>query len=142
MQGIVALRLCIIRLLLVGALVACFPFGGDEHKLDDTYYLGATDINRQMSLYRRIGNDGIGRVGATVFAAGWDTHHVIVKRHPNGDRSRTEYFILDRAKDDAPERDPSASVSGPFTQEEFVHARRGAGVAPSLDFTLVLRELQ
>ena len=122
---------------------SCFPFSGDEYPLDEPYYLAATDVSKQMSLYRRIGKDeGIGRVEPTVFAAGWDKHHIIVQRHPNGDRSRTEFFILDLAKDDAPERAPSVSVTGPFTAGEFAEARTRAGVAPGLSFTLVLSDLK
>lgn len=121
---------------------ACL-FDSEEHKLDDVYYLGSIDLVDSMSLYRRIdAQAGIGRVGPTVFAAGFDSQYVIVKRHPSGDRSKVEYFLLDRNKDDSPGRDPTASVSGPFTEKEFAVARARAKVDTSLQFTLVLRKLQ
>ena len=120
----------------------CVP-SDSEHAIDESYYLAATDISAQMSLYRRVDKStGIARVEPTVFAVGWDTHHLIVKRHPNNDRSKTEYFILDRAKDASPLTDPSVSVTGPFSAEQFSDARRRAGVAPELGFALVLNDLQ
>jgi hypothetical protein len=132
---------------------SCFPFGGPEQRLDGPYFLRATDIPEQMALYRDAGNgNGIGRVGATVFAAGWDRRHIIVKRHPRVklspadrsrmDRTRTEYFILDRSKDDSPIRDSSASVTGPMSEAEFLAERRRVGVDPALDFTVVMKNLQ
>ncbi|MDB4905991.1 MAG: hypothetical protein JWO05_775 [Gemmatimonadetes bacterium] len=146
-EGIVSRALCrrtvtTACVLLVIAPLSCFPFGGDEHSLEEPYYLAATDVGTQMTLYRRVGKDGgIGRVEPTVFAAGWDKHHVIVQRHPGGDRSRTEFYIIDRSKD-APNCGPEASVIGPFTAAEFSEARRRAGVDSTLAFTLVLKSLR
>ncbi|HET9493904.1 MAG TPA: hypothetical protein VFR15_06710 [Chloroflexia bacterium] len=123
------------------ALSACFPLDGPEHRLDEQYYLWAADISEQMALYRQLPeNGGIERVGQTVFAAGADRRHVIAQRHPQGDRTRTEYFILERAKD-APLADSKTSVRGPFTKEEFEQARVRLGVAPTLSFSVVLERL-
>lgn len=132
----------ILSFLVVLTAPACFPFDGPEYRLDEQYYLGATDIAEQMALYRQISDkSGIERVGQTVFAAGVDRRHVIVQRHPSGDRTRTEYFILERAKD-APLADPSVSVRGPFSKEEFERARIQLGVAPALSFSVVLEKLR
>ena len=128
--------------LVVVLALACI-FDSEEHALDDTYYVGSIDLVDSMSLYHRVNSQaGIRRVGPTVFAAGFDSQFVIVKRHPSGDRSKIEYFLLDRIKDDSPTRDPATSVSGPFTEHEFAAARARAKVNPSLQFTLVLRKLQ
>ncbi len=132
------------RLAAIGcaAALGCFPFDGGEHHLDGPYYLRATDVPEQMALYHRVGSDGgVERVPSTVFAAGWDARHLIAKRHPGGNRSVTEYYILERAKDTA-RREPAASVAGPFTEEEFAAARRRLGVASTLDFSMLLHELQ
>ena len=86
-------------------------------------------------------NVDVTRVRATVFAAGWDAHHVIVKRHPGGDRTRTEYYILDRRKD-GPQAPPRQSVVGPLTAAEFATRRTALGVAPSLTFRLTLHDLE
>lgn len=84
--------------------------------------------------------DGIERLGPTVFAAGADAHHVVAQRHPAGDRTRTEYFILERARDMAL-ASPGASVRGPFTKDEFERERVRLGVSPALDFSVVLENL-
>lgn len=124
------------------AAAACFPFDAGEHRLDDQYFLRATDVAQQMALYRQVSETGgIERIGRTVFAAGADPHHVIVQRHPAGDRRRTEYFIVERARD-SPLAEPSASVRGPFTRNEFERARVQLGVAPTLRFSLVLEDLR
>lgn len=122
--------------------LGCFPFDGGEHRLDDEYFLRATDIREQMALYRHVSDgNGIQRVGATVFAAGADAKHVIVQRHPTGEPRRTEFFILERAKD-TPHADPDASVTGPLTRSEFERARQRLGVAPTLGFSVVIDELR
>ena len=128
--------------LVVALPLACI-FDSEEHALDDTYYVGSIDLVDSMSLYHRVNSQsGIRRIGPTVFAAGLDSQFVIVKRHPAGDRSKIEYFLLDRSKDDSPTHDPTTSVSGPFTEQEFAAARARARVSPALQFTLVLRKLQ
>lgn len=123
-------------------LSACFPFDAGEHRIDDQYYLWAPDVRSQMALYFRLAeDDGVGRIESTVFAAGADERHVIAKRHPGGVAGVTEYFIVDRTRDRDIAR-PSEVVAGPFTAAEFIAARRRLGVDPSLDFTVVLRDLQ
>jgi hypothetical protein len=124
------------------ALAGCFPFDGGEVRLDGPYHLWAADVPEDMMLYHALGGDvGVGRVGPTVFAAGWDARHVIAKRHPDRDRVVTEYFILDRAKD-GPTADPDSVVTGPLTAAEFAAARARLGVSPALAFTVVLRDLE
>jgi hypothetical protein len=122
--------------------VACFPFDGGTHRLDGPYRLFATDVSSDMALCYDVGDGAcIGRVGPTVFAAGWDARHLIVKRHPGNDRARVEYFILDRARDGRL-AEPAASVSGPYTQQEFAAARQRFAIDPRLTFTLVLKDLE
>ena len=129
-------------LLALVAAASCFPFDAGEHRLDEQYYLWATDISSQMALYRQVSDrDGIQRIGPTVFAAGADARHVIAQRHPAGDRTRTEYFILERASD-TELASPAASVRGPFTKDEFQRERERLGVAPTLGFSVVLENLR
>jgi hypothetical protein len=121
---------------------ACFPWSGGEHALEGPYALYATDVPAQMELVYAVGRDAyVQRVPATVFAAGWDATHIIVKRHPGGDRTRTEYYILDRRRD-GPYAEPARSVVGPLTATEFAARRAELGVARSLDFRLTLHNLE
>jgi hypothetical protein len=77
-------------------------------------------------------------VPATVFAAGWNKKYVVVKRHPFDDRTKTEYYILDRARD-TPVADPSVSVEGPFSAEQFAARQRRLG---GIGFQLTLHNLE
>ena len=121
---------------------ACFPFSAGERHLDGPYTLYATDIAEQMELDYAIGHGAfVERVPPTVFAAGWNARYVIVKRHPNGDRARTEFYILDRSKD-GPLVDPGVSVTGPLTAAEFDARRRELSVDSTLSFRVVLPELE
>jgi hypothetical protein len=124
------------RLALASVLLlpSCFPFSGGEQQLDGPYYLFATDVPEEMALYYRVSPEGgVKRIAATVVAVGWDEHHLIAQRHPDNDRSVTEYYILERAKDSAL-ADPQASVLGPLTAEEFDSQREVLKVAPSVEF--------
>jgi hypothetical protein len=122
----------------IGVCVGC----DGSVPVDRPYVLKGVDTREQMALYYTLPHgDAVGRVDATVFAVGWDAHHIIVKRHPVGDRTQTEYFILDRAKD-GPLVDPKLSVVGGFDSAGFVDARRRLGVDPRLGFQRVLRDLE
>ena len=127
---------------ILALLTACFPFDGGGYRLDDAYELRAIDIPEDMALYRRLGGGNfVGRIERTVFAVGWDSVHLIAKRHPTRDRSRTEFYILERLKD-SPGADPSASVRGPFDSLTFARERARLGVSPQLHFRHVERGLE
>ena len=126
----------------LGIAAACFPGDGGRRELDDSYVLWAVDARSDMALwYHTPRLDGLMRVPPTVFAAGWDTRHVIAKRHPNGARAVTEYYIIERAKDSAA-RGNGEAVTGPLTAAAFRGARTRLGVAPALEFTVVLHDLE
>ncbi len=123
-------------------LSACFPWDAGGRKLDDTYELHAIDTREDMALYHRLPNGNkIGRIERTVFAVGWDSSHLIAKRHPTRDRTRTEYYVLERRKD-SPSSDPSESVRGPYDSLAFDRERSRLGVNPQLRFQHVERDLE
>jgi len=83
------------------------------------YGLVWVDTTTDTSLSRDLGDGSwIGRIDSTVFAVGWDGRYLVAKQHPNGDRSQTNYFILDARKDEK-YADPSEVVTGPLTALEF-----------------------
>lgn len=99
---------------------------GYVHDLHITgpYHLIAVDIDSQMSIsYDLGGRSAIGRIDETVFAFGFDQRFIVAKQHPNGDRSITNYFYLDMAKD-SEFAEPSDSVTGPLNLEEFEKAAK------------------
>jgi hypothetical protein len=94
-------------------------FVHDDH-LIGPYRLIAVDIDEQMSVsYSLPGGSAIGRIEETVFSVGWDEHFIVAKQHPNNNRRITNFYYLDIAKDGA-YADPSASVTGPLTEAEFI----------------------
>jgi hypothetical protein len=65
-------------------------------------------------------------VGPTVFAAGFDERFIIVARHPQADRTRTEYFVISIAE---------GIVHGPASSESFPALRNNLGVPPQLQLS-------
>lgn len=92
-----------------------------NERIDGPYHLCATDVSTQMRLsYNAANRNGVyvARVPATVFAVGWNEEYLVAKRHPNGDKSKTEYYYLIR-KLDHEYADRSKCVRGPFSKTEF-----------------------
>jgi hypothetical protein len=116
---------------LAGLLVSCGGIGlSHEERLVGDLGLVACDTREQMAVTDFRPESGGNLVPATVFAAGWDESHVIVKRHPREgfrtDRSRTEYYIV-------VVRDRKAH--GPFDEADFALHCDLLGVAERLSFT-------
>lgn len=120
-------------------LTACgFGFVHDE-RLDGPYRLVAVDLTSQMGIYFDLRDgDAIGRISETVFAVGWNDSYLVAARHPHNDKSKVEYFYLIRALD-GPYVDPSVTVRGPFTLQDFEQERQRLGL-PS--FTRELASLK
>jgi hypothetical protein len=89
-----------------------------DESIDGPYRVVAVDIDSQMDVCYQIPDGCVGRIPETVFAVGSDAKYIVAARHPNSDRSKTEYYYLIRALD-SPVADPSASVRGPFSAEAF-----------------------
>lgn len=53
-----------------------------------------------------------------VFAVGWSGRYAVAKQHPAGDRSKTDYFIVDSLRDSDLENQ-SDVVLGPLSKEEY-----------------------
>jgi hypothetical protein len=78
------------------------------------------------------------RVDPRVFAVGWNKHYVVAKQHPNGDRTVTNFFVIDATlESDRSER--GDVVRGPLTEAEFQSLSRQLDLPP---FTKVLASLQ
>ena len=73
-------------------------------------------------LQRRLGVDVGGGTQALVMpqviGVGEDTRWIVVKRHPNGDVTKTEYFYLPKSNRDKQLKGSDAAI-GPFSEEEF-----------------------
>jgi len=99
------------------------------------YSLVWIDNPDNIALCRDDGGTGCtGMVDAMVFAVGWDGHYAVAKQHPQGDRSKTNYYIIESRK--AQKNDV---ITGPLTEQEFMKKSREMGLPK---FSKVLESLQ
>lgn len=104
-------------------ITACNEWSYDTCWESDGYRLIAIDTASQMSLIFE-GDGGLELVGATIFAVGADTEHIVVKQHPASDlgatsydRSITNYFVVEKRSGGYAAR--KSGVRGPLTKAEF-----------------------
>lgn len=102
-----------------GLLSSCGLFDSGVEWRGGPYALLWMDTAENVSLCRDLGGGSwIGRVESTVFAVGWDGRYVVAKQHPDNDRSKSNYFIVD-SKNDTDHADQTVVVTGPLTAGEF-----------------------
>lgn len=106
--------------LLLTQLVGCWQTVVFDEKITGPYRLSAIDITEEMSVCYELEEEDtcIGRIPETVFSVGWNENFIVAKQHPAGNKSVTNYFILDRKKD-AKYVDPSVTVTGPMSEPEY-----------------------
>jgi hypothetical protein len=110
-------------------LAGCHGMAHDE-QIDGPYWLTAIDTLEEMHVsYDMGGGSSIGRIPATVFAAGFDDQYIVAAQHPGNDRSKTEYYYLVRALDGRLV-DPSVTVRGPFDQAAFAQETARLNLPP------------
>ena len=71
-----------------------------------------------MSVCYSVSQDCIGRIPSTVYAVGVDATYVVAARHPEANKSITEFYYLIRSVD-TPTPDTSTAVRGPFDAPAF-----------------------
>lgn len=101
-------------------LVSVFLLGCDSETKWESgkYQVYWIDISSDLKLGYDVDGGIIQRVGPQVTAIGENERWIVAARHPDGDRSRTEYFYIPKAED-GPFKDMKEIVKGPFTGEEF-----------------------
>jgi len=83
------------------------------------YILGWIDLPDEVTLSYDLGKGAsVGRIEARVFAVGWDGRYLVAKQHPSGDRTITNFFIID-SKEDGTYASPKKVVIGPLSEAEF-----------------------
>ncbi len=110
-----------------------------DERLTGNYRLIAVDVLEQMSVDRTLDSgSAVGRINETVFAVGWDQRYIVAKQHPDNDRTVTNYYYLEMAKD-SPFADPGASVTGPLAEAAFTQCKTELKLP---EFTRTFKELQ
>lgn len=109
------------------ALVLAFTglAGCSSHRditIDGPYHLIAGDDEEDMSVCYDGTGGCIGRIPSTVYAVGADATYVVAARHPQANKSITEYYYVVRSAD-VGTADTSTSVHGPFDTQGFDAAR-------------------
>jgi hypothetical protein len=100
---------------------AWFDFGVEWR--DGPYALTWVDSYGSMSLsYQTEPRSYATLVGPEVFSVGSDQRYVVAEQHPDGNKSMTNYFIIDKASH--PDwRDLNKTILGPLGEETFAAKR-------------------
>jgi nitrous oxide reductase accessory protein NosL len=124
--------------LIATLLISGCGFVHDEH-LTGPYRLIAVETLDQMDIsYGFPSGNTVGRIPETVFSVGWNSRYLVAKQHPKKDRSITHFYYLDMSRDST-DADPSASVTGPLSESEFLRKRAELGLP---EFTRTIKSLQ
>jgi hypothetical protein len=106
-------------LAVVGLLSSCGLVDSGIEWRGGPYALLWLDTSEDISICRDLGDGKWSeRIDSTVFAVGWDGRYLVAKQHPDNDRNKTNYFIID-SKADAPNAATERVVTGPLTALEF-----------------------
>jgi hypothetical protein len=104
-------------------------------KIEGPYRLAAPDGPESTHICYDKRTDCLERIPGVVFTWGANKKYVVAARHPlrpgtgEIDKSQTEYFYIDNAKDD-PSQLPSKSVHGPFSAEVYSAAALRLNLPP------------
>ncbi len=106
-------------ILLCGLMTGCGLFDSGVVWKEGNYELVWIDVPNDVTLSYVLDKDSaVGRVEARVYSVGWDGRYVVAKQHPKGDKTITNYFIIDAQKD-SKYADPAQTVIGPLTEAEY-----------------------
>lgn len=129
----------LIALTLTASISSCSLFDSGIEWRAGPYALLWIDTSDNISLCRDLGSGSwTGRVDAMVFAVGWNGRYAVAKQHPAGDRSKTNYFIVDSLLDSDLGGQPGA-VLGPLSKDEY-HKKAAELKLPA--FSKILESLE
>ncbi len=108
--------------------------------LNDRYYLEARDINENMELcYLDENGYGFTIIFRTIYAVGQNESFIIAKQHPDGLRTKTNYYIIPIKEKISNKVEDN--ILGPMTQKEFIQKKQEIGIS-NLDFDLIYEQLK
>lgn len=113
---------------------SCSLFDSGIEWKDGNYALLWIDVPDDVALdYSKDGKGWSPLIERRVFAVGSDLRYIVVKQHPGGDKARTNYYLIDKAKDEF------HCVQGPMGESEFLKRKQELGLP---QFTKILDSLQ
>ena len=105
-------------LLVIWAVILTACDSGTKWK-SGKYEVYWIDVSSDLTLGLDIGDGmAIGRVMPQVYAVGENDTWIVAARHPNGNKSTSEFFYFSKAEDHA-HKNAEEIVHGPFTEVEF-----------------------
>lgn len=114
--------------------LSCSLFDSGVEWREGPYALIWIDLPNEVSLsYNEGGGGWAPLVEKQVYAVGSNSKYIVAKQHPNGDKAKTNFYVLDRSKDE------QHCVQGPMIEAEFAKASKDLGLPP---FTKVLTSLE
>lgn len=126
-------------LLLAPFISGCGLFDSAIEWKGGPYALLWIDVPEDVELSHDAGSGAwIGRVEPRVFAVGWDGRYVVAQQHPKGDKTKTNFFIIDSTKD-SPLANIKDVVIGPLSEAEF---KKKSDELNLPKFTKILKSLQ
>lgn len=128
------IQIAIVALMLSVSTLSCSLFDSGTEWKDGPYALLWIDIPADVTLsYSNNQRAWSPLVEKQVFAVGSDSRYIVAKQHPDGDRSKTNFYVVDRS------RGEFHSVRGPMSEVEFTKITVQLGLPP---FTKTLRSLE
>ena len=136
-------KYCLIAIVCLSSMIGCDSF--NQKQLIGNYYLIESSYKEDSkSLSYSLGSGNFNDVvSQTVFSVGFNEDYIIAKQHPKkykvpANKSITNYFII-AMKDSS---SYYGKVNGPFTESEFLVAKKSLGISGKLKFTIVFEDLK
>lgn len=119
---------------LISLANSCSLFDSGTVWHDGRYALIWIDLPEEVTLdYQNEGGGWAPLVDRRVFAVGSDQRYLVAKQHPNGDRSQTNFYLIDKAKDEF------HCVQGPMNEASYLELKARLNLP---GFTKTLESLQ
>ncbi|MDO3384856.1 hypothetical protein QWI17_03270 [Gilvimarinus sp. SDUM040013] len=112
-------------------LAGCGLFDSGSKTLVGEYSVGWIDISCTMKIY----NGPLGLMEGQIYHVGWDNDFIIAKRHPNCDKSKTDYFIIDLQENQTEKYSQTKGVYGPLDLDQFNQMFGQLGIPKSVAFS-------
>lgn len=118
-------------LIILFTIPGCGLFDSGSKTLVGEYSVGWIDTSCSMAI--SIGP--LGMMEGQIYHIGWNNDFIIAKRHPNCDKSKTDYFIIDINENQKEHHSQSRGVYGPLDKKAFDKAFVELGIPKSVSFS-------